>query len=114
MLSREQARSLVLNYFNDTTKGELGLVEGDVYDILDQDTIETWRSWIFNCNSRLYFETRNHRYLARGFGPVIVKKRDGRIRVLETDCSLKSMCYISKLPLPSWFRELILNLYIFL
>lgn len=117
MVNYQQARSLVLDRFNDTTTGELGLVEGDVYDIQDSDTIETKYGWIFNCNSRLYFQTGNHRYLARGCGPVVVEKHDGSIHVLGSALNRNAQIKIyeiGRLPLPIWLRVLIIDVYVFL
>jgi hypothetical protein len=51
--------------------------EGDEWIILDNCTIERDWGWVFFYDSRLYWETRDDKYLIAGNAPFLVRRSDG-------------------------------------
>ncbi|MEM9220622.1 MAG: YrhB domain-containing protein [Cyanobacteria bacterium P01_F01_bin.150] len=73
MFTIDQAQSLVQNFIDKNSSGEIQL------SIDVRHTIEKNYGWIFFYNSKQYIETGNIRSLAVGCGPILFDKKNGEI-----------------------------------
>jgi len=79
MVDRETARQLVEKHVNERYTGSNGPLI-----VVDSSTREKPYGWVFFYCTKLWWETRDIRYLLAGNGPIIFDARTQRIHQLGT------------------------------
>lgn len=112
VLSEVEAKKIVLNYFNDKNPE---MTRYCTYAINDKQTYETSFGWVFDVDTKEYFETGEQKYKLLGMGPVVVEKQDQSIHILSVRYNREVEVNIYRIErlkfLPVWLRVIVSIIY---